>query len=812
MRRLLNDLRYALRQLRKSPGFAITAIVTLALGIGANTVMFTLVDSIMLRPLPFAHQERLMRISGTTSEVFPKGWIRELATHSSSFASISGFGPDAESNITNGDSPDRVFGAAVMVNAFDTLGIHPALGSFFTKDDALPGQDPQAVLSYGYWRQHFGGDPGVIGRRIRIDGISRRIIGIMPAGVHFPYADTQFVTPVSFRGGDPADAWKEFDLRAFGRLKDGVTPGQAQAELRRLHALLLPLFPWRMPDVWASDMTVVPLLQFETGAVRPRLLLLFGAVGLILLIACANVANLILARAAGREREIAIRGALGASGRRLIQQLLSESLVLGLLAGVVGLVAAATSLQVFVRMLPADTPRLEDVSLHPSVLLFACGASILAGFLFGLVPAVKSTSLNLVETLRSGSRSLAGTVSQFRLSMVLVMGQIGLSVVVIVAAGLMLHSLYRLSQVDPGFRTDRVVTAEISLDATACREKGRCQSFFAALIDRARGLEGTEGVALTDSLPLSGWNNNYVYDAEGHTRDARQPARLATGRTVSPEYFAVLNLRLLRGRLLNESDASGASRAVVINQRMAETLWPQQDPLGKHIIGVADERTPAVWDPKAASIVVGVVRNSRQGSLDSGFSDEVYLPLTTAREQPAMYALVRTQTAPSEAAEELRRVVAGIDRLAPVTRVRTLDEVVAASVSAPRSLTVLLLGFGALAVVIGAVGVYSLIAYMVSWRTREIGIRLALGACRWQIVAGIVKQSLLLAGGGAVAGLIVALALARLLHGFLFEVSAIDPLTFCAVPLVMMFIALIAAWLPARRAAAVDPIQALRSE
>ncbi|MGH9615783.1 MAG: ABC transporter permease [Acidobacteriaceae bacterium] len=815
MTTLLNDLRYALRQLRKSPAFTVTAVLTLALGIGANAVIFTLVDSIMLRPLPFPHQDRLMRISGENGEIFPKGWIRELGTHSRSFQSISGYSADAEMNVSSADSVDREFGSMVTVNTFKTLGIRPTLGSFFSEGDAIAGQDLDVVLSYGYWREHFGGNPTVLGQRVRIDGVWRTILGVMPAGVHFPYPDTQFVIPVSFKGNDPIDAWQNFDLRAVGLLKNGVAPAQAQAELRKLHNVLLPLFPWRMPDIWASDMTVVPLLQSEVGAVQPKLLLLFGAVGLILLIACANVANLTLARASGREREIAVRGALGATGRRLVQQLLSESLVLGLLAGAVGLIFAAASLQVFVRLLPADTPRLGNVSFNWSVLLFAALASVFAGFSFGMVPAIKAVKIassHLLETLRSGSRGFAGKVSQFRLSRILVIGQIGSSVVVITVAGLMLHSLYKLSQVNPGFNTDHIVTAEVSLDATACSEKGRCQSFFETLLDRVRGIAGTEAVALTDSLPMSGWNENYVYDAEGHPREARQGASLATGRTVSAGYFSVLGLQLVRGRLLTPSDASGASRAVVIDQHMAEKLWPHQDPLGKHIIEVDDEPAPTVWNPRKASIVVGVVRNAREGSLEGGFQDEIFLPMTAMQAHPTMYVMLRTRTTPSQAAAALRRAVAEIDPLVPVTRVRTLDEVVSASVSAPRSLTLLLLSFGVLSLIIGAIGVYSLIAYIVSWRTREIGIRLALGEQRRQIALGIVKHSLLLAVLGSAAGLAVAIALTRLLHSFLFEVSPVDPLTFCIVSLLMMLIALIAAWIPARRAASVDPMQALRSE
>ncbi len=541
---VLQDVRFALRQMLKAPGFTITAVLTLALGIGANAVIYTLIDSILLRPLPFARQDRLVRITGSTSPVFPKGWIRELGRHSTALTSIAGYGADVESNVSESDTPDRVFGASVTVNAFDTLGIHPTLGHFFTAEDEVASQDHDVVLSYGYWQQHFAGDPSAIGRTIRIDGVSRRIIGVVPVGVHFPYADTQFVIPVSYRGDDTFDPWSNFDLRAFGRLADGASPAQAQAELRRLHSVLLPIFPFRMPDVWASDMTTVPLLESQTGAVRPRLLLLFGAVGLILLIACANVANLVLARATAREREIAVRSAMGASGRRLIQQLLSESAVLGMAAGAVGLLAALASLRLFVHLLPADTPRIQDISLHLGDVAFTFAASLVAGLLFGLIPSIKMASMNLLGTLRLGGRGLTGRGSRFGLPMILVMAQICLTVVVTTAAGLVLHSLYRLSRVDPGFRTDHIVTAEVSLDASACKDKGRCQSFFAALLDRAQGIASLESVALTDSLPLCGREDNYVYDAEGHPRDARQGALLATGRTVSSGYFDVLGLRL----------------------------------------------------------------------------------------------------------------------------------------------------------------------------------------------------------------------------------------------------------------------------
>jgi predicted permease len=811
------DIRFGMRQLRRSPGFAVTAILTLALGVGANTAIFTLIDSILLRPIPFADQDRLASISAGSafaSALFPKGWIRALQQNSQSFSSIAAYGPNAESNIAGTDSSERVFGSRVTVNLFDTLRIHPALGRFFSSENAVAGQDHVVVLSYGYWRERFAGNPDAVGQSIRIDGLSRRIIGVMPAGIQFPYDDTRFVVPVFFKGGDPIDPWADagYDLRGLGRLKDGVTPAAAQAELRRLHPVLLTLFPWRMPDIWAADMTVVPLLDEVVGDTRPRLMLLFGAAGLVLLIACANVANLMLAKAASREREMAIRGALGASGRRIVSQLLVESILIGMMAGVTGLGIAYGTLHALTLILPADTPRLGDIGLHWHVFLFAGAASVLTGVLFGLVPALKMASPNLQQSLRSGSISVSGKGAKFRASMALVVGQIALSVVVITTAGLLLHSLYGLSRVDPGFSTGRTITAEVSLDATACRQAGHCQGFFRQLVRQAHGIAGVDDAALVSALPMTGYDLSYVYDAENHLRSAGQGALLAAGRNVSPGYFSLMGLRLMHGRLLTDSDETGTSRAVVINQRMAQDLWPNQDPLGKHLESVVDENSPGALNSSIASIVVGVVGNTHHDSLQGGFGNEVYLPLTIKNESPAMSILLRSSLPAPELAPVLRRAVAAIDPSAPVTRVRTLNDVIALSVSATRALTLLLLGFGALAVGVGAVGVYSLIAYIVNWRTREIGIRLALGASKWGILSLVFRQSLLLSAVGSAAGLAAAIASARLLCGFLFGVSPVDPLTFCIVPLLMLLVALVAAWVPARRAASIDPMRALRTE
>jgi predicted permease len=810
LEQLNRDLHFGFRQLRKSPGFAITAILTLALGVGANTAIFTLIDSIVLRPLPFPQQDRLVYLSA--DGFFPKGWIRALQQNSQSFQSLSAYGPNAESNVAGPDISERVFGSRVTVDLFDTLDIHPVLGSFFSAGNAVEGQDQVVVLSHGYWQERFAANPNVLGQTIRIDGISRRILGVMPAGIHFPYDDTRFVIPVAFKGGDATDPWLGYDLRGLGRLKDGVSPAAAQAELLRLHPHLLPLFPWRMPDSWVSETTVVPLLDEVVGDTRPRLMLLFAAVGLVLLIACANVANLMLAKAASREREIAIRGALGASGSRIVSQLLVESILIGVLAGIAGLSIAYGTLRGLTLILPADTPRLAEIGLHWHVFLFAGAASVLTGVLFGLVPALKMASPNLQQTLRSGSLSVIGKGASFRVSMALVVGQIALSVVVITTAGLLLHSLYGLSRVNPGFSTDKVITAEVSLDATACRQQGHCQSFFNGLVQQAHGIAGVQDAALVSNLPMTGDDLNYFYDAEGHPREARQDSLKAAGRTISTDYFSLIGLHLIRGRLLTDTDQTGASRAAVISQHMAEALWPNQDPIGRHLESVSDEPTPGVFNANLASIVVGVVANTHHDTLQNSFGDEVYFPMTIKNETSSMSILLRSPLPASQLTPMLRQTVASIDLAAPVTRVRTLNEVVASSVSATRALTLLLLGFGALAVGVGAVGVYSLIAYIVNWRTREIGIRLALGASRWGILSLVFKQSILLSAMGSIVGLGVAIATARLLRGFLFEVNPLDPITFCAVPLLMLLLALVAAWVPARRAASIDPMLALRSE
>jgi predicted permease len=817
MQGLGRDIRYALRQLNRSRGFAVVAILTLALGIGANTAIFSVIDSILLEPLPFPHQDRLVQvIADPNASNSPKGWVREYQASSHALASVSGYSLNTEFNVTGIGNAARAFGSTVSTNLFETLGVRPALGRFFSSADAVDGQDRVIVLSNGFWKQHFGADPNVIGKTILLDGVNREIIGVASPETHFPDFDTQFWIPIAFKAGDMYDPWTDFVYQAIGRLRDGFTPSQAQAELLTVHRQMLAKFPWIMPDDWAKDLRVTSLLDSVVGDVRPRLLLLSGAVGLVLLIACANVANLMLARAAARQREIAVRTALGANTGRLVRQMLTESAVLATLAGTLGILLAAISLNALKLILPPDTPRLANLALHGDVFLFAAAVSLLTGVLSGLVPALQAGNRDLQGSLRLNAGNVFGTAHRFRISRLLVVGQIALAVVVITAAGVMLRSLARLAGTNPGFRAEQTMTAQISLDRTSvrddCARKGSCLAFFETLLDRAQSLPGVESAALVDRLPMSGNDNWFDFDAEGHPRTPRERGFESSGRIASPSYFNLMGIHLLRGRLFNASDFSGTTRAALINAAEANQLWPNQNPIGKHIEYVVDEPAPSLLDPNVAYIVVGVVSDTRHQGLDRDSGLETYLSMAPRTEKPVMNILLRSNLGSTELADSLRALVAQLDPSVPVTKVRTLQSVITSSTAAPRSLTMLLTAFGALAILVGGFGVYSLISYTVSWRTREIGLRLALGANRLQIAELVLRQSLTLAVAGSAVGLVGAVAVTRLMSQFLFETSPLDPLTYSLVPILFCILALAAAWAPARRASGVDPMVAIRDE
>ncbi len=545
-------------------------------------------------------------------------------------------------------------------------------------------------------------------------------------------------------------------------------------------------------------------------------MLLSGAVGLVLLIACANVANLMLARAAARQREIAMRTALGANTVRLVRQMLTESAVLATLAGSLGVLFAALSLGALKLVLPPDTPRLANLALHGDVFLFAAAVSLLTGILSGLVPALQAGNRDLQGSLRVNAGNVFGTAKRFRISRLLVVGQIALAVVVITAAGVMLRSLAKLASTNPGFRAEQTMTAQVSLNRgpvrDECAQKGSCLSFYEQLLDRAQSLPGVSAAALVDRLPMSGKDDWFNFDAEGHPRTARERGFKSSGRIVSASYFGLMGIHLVRGRLFNASDYAGTTRAALINAAEANQLWPHQDPIGKHIEYVVDEPSPALLNPDIAYIIVGVVSDTRHEGLDKESGLETYLPMSPRNEKAEMQVLLRSNLTSTELAGSLRDLVAQMNSAVPVTKVRTMQSVITSSTAAPRSLTLLLTAFGGLAILVGAIGVYSLISYTVSWRTREIGLRLALGANRIQIARLVLGQSLLLAVAGSALGIAGAIGATRLMRGFLFETSPLDPLTYTLVPTLFCILALAAAFAPARRAASVDPMIALRNE
>ena len=532
----------------------------------------------------------------------------------------------------------------------------------------------------------------------------------------------------------------------------------------------------------------------------------------MLLIACGNVANLMLARAAARQREMALRRALGANARRLLQQVLTESGLIAVLSGITGMVLAAVTLHALKLLLPPDTPRLANIALRGDVLIFAAIVSLITGILAGLAPAWKAAGPDLQSSLRLNETNVFGSAGRFHTSRLLVIGQIALAVIVITAAGVMLRSLSRLSSVDPGFRTSSLVSAQISLDHDACHSKGACTALYQNLLTHARGLPGVTGAALIDALPLSGLDAWYVFDAEGHPRSPSQLSMEASSSIVSADYLSMMGIHLRRGRLFDSLDATGSSRAILVNQSLANYLWPNQDPIGKHLQSVTIEPSPAIMEMKTAVVVVGVVSDTRHQSLEKGAGWEVYLPTSPNNEKPVMNIVLRSNLDAGEVATELRLMVAALDPRIPVTRVRTMDEVVAASTAAPRSLATLLTVFALLAIGVGTIGVYSLIAYTASWRTREFGLRLALGANRTQVSMLIIRESLTLTATGALLGLAGAFAVTSLMRRFLFETSPADPLTYASVLILFGVLSVIAAWRPAYRASLVEPMEVLRSE
>jgi predicted permease len=805
----LLDVRYAARMMRRNLGVTLIAVLTLVLGIGANTAIFSLVDGVLLRPLSLPDANRLVAIS----TYYPKGAFVVMRNQSRTMDFIAQ-SDNTAFNLTGRDLPIRLIGNAVSANWFAVLGVQAAQGRTFQEGEDQPGKDDIVILSHSLWERQFNSDTNIIGRSILLEGTNRRVVGVMPADFRFPSPKTELWVPLNLDPRKTGDYWGSSYMPITARLRREATLEQAKGDLAELRPKILAGFAWRMPDeTWAKS-RVIPLQEAIVGDARASLLILLGAVGLLLLIACANVANLLLARATTRQKEIALRAALGASRWRIIRQLMSESVLTSLIGGALGLAAARYGLSILKSMLPADTPRLADVAVDTRVLAFTALLSILTGILFGLVPAAGASRVDLTKSLKTGDRS--GASGNTVLSRILVIGEVAVSVVLVIAAGLLVKTLWNLSNANPGFRADYIVTARVTPNQSFCNEVGRCQTFYNDLLSRVRALPEVRDVAAVNGLPLGGSFETIPADVEGYAVPAGAHVPMLLERVVTPDYVRVMGIPLLQGRDLTEADtAENAQRVALISKSTAEHYWPGKDPIGKHF----KPRWLQEW-----WTIVGVVGDVRENTMTRNWEDwldgEIYTsygPHAIAERGPEappaeLTLVIRTTRAPNQLAGDLQRTVSQLNGDVPVTQIEALRGWVAEAISGPRSTALLFVLFAALALLLGAVGVYGVISYSVAQRTREIGIRIAMGARRKEVLYLIVGQGGRLAVAGVAVGLLGALVLTRLMASLLYGVGTADPSTYFGVALLLVLIAIAASYIPARRAMRVDPVVALRYE
>ncbi|MGC2186000.1 MAG: ABC transporter permease [Terriglobales bacterium] len=807
MTSLLQDIRYALRQLQKNPGFTVVAVLTLALGIGGNTAVFSLVNGILLLPLPYHQPEQLVSVTGT----YPKGALVAMREQMRTM-DVAAYSEGHDMNLTGIGEPVRLTGASVSAELLSILGTRPALGRTFFAGEDSAGQDNFVVLSHALWQQRFGSDPSIVGRSVELEGESRQVLGVMPADFHFPSAKTQLWIPLRNDPRNPVAYWAGDFMPVVGRLRPGSTLQQARAEVRVFQSHVGALFPWKMPASWNADVSVVWLQNGMVADVRTRLLMLLAAVALVLLIACANVANLTLSRAASREKEISIRSALGAVPRRIARQLLTESVLLAALGGLLGLAFAAAGLSLLKVTLPADTPRLAGVQMDGRVLLFTGGLAILTGFIFGIAPALQTSRTAVAQSLNSGGRGATVSVSR-HLRSSLAVAEVAFAVLLVTAAALLIRSFWTLSHVNPGFQSEHIVTARITPNESFCSDTARCLSFYRSVLDQVQSAPGVSGAALVNTLPLGGRVSKRSLEIENFVVPPAQTSPLFWLDVVTPEYFHVMDIPLLSGRWFTQSDASGNPPVAVVAAATARRFWGSANPVGKHIrfVGEKEWRT-----------VVGVVADVRaydlQHSEPEFMQGTLYVPhspkgtLEGGTLPAEMTIVVRTSWDEAQAGAMLSRVVTGLNQEAPVSEIRTMRAVMSEAVSTPASTTSLFVTFAALALVLGMVGIYGVLAFLVSKRTREIGIRIAMGAQRRDVLWLVMKEGARFSLIGIVLGLAAAVALTRLLSSELYGVSPMDPVTYAGVAAAMAMVTLLASYVPTRRAMRVDPLIALRGE
>jgi putative ABC transport system permease protein len=809
METLLQDVRYGARMLRKNPGFTAVAVVALALGIGANTAIFSVVNAVLLRPLAFPEPDRLVTLAENnlrrgvdhSSVSYPNfaDWREQNASFESAAASM-----ESDFNTSIGDQPERVQAAIVSASLFHVLGVEPVLGRGFTDEEDRPGAGPVVVLGYGFWQQRFGGDPGVIGRSIPVEGLNVTIVGVMPAGFRFPVGTTPvpMLAPLSFLSADMQGQRGAHFLSVVARLRPGVTLEQARADMDAIGQRLAAQYPDSNTD---TSVTVTLLHERLVTDVRPALLVLLGAVGFVLLIACANVANLLLVRSTARRKEIAIRAALGAGRWRVVRALLTESTLLACLGGALGLLLAIWGTDVLISVGPTGLVRVDEISVDGRVLGFTVAVSLVTGIVFGLLPALHASRIDLSEALKEGGANRVASARD-RVRSALVVTEVALSVVLLIGAGLMVRSFARLLDVDPGFRPDHVVTAQLTLPDATYTEPQQVAAFYDRVLDRLRQIPGVQSAGAVTTLPLDGSRISVSYEVEGQpTPPGLQQS--AGFDAVSPGYFRTLGIPILTGRDFTDQDRADGRPVIIVNEAMARRCWPGQDPIGKRITSgiTMDDGDPPVRE------VVGVVGDVRHNSLSSEARAAYYIPFAQVPMGMATLA-VRTAAEPAAVTSAMRAAVRDVDSNQPLYNARVMEQVVAESVATPRFYATLLGIFGAVALVLAAVGIYGVMAYSVTQRTHEIGVRIALGAQPLQVLRLVVGHGLALALVGVGIGLAAAFALTRLMSSMLFGVSATDPLTFGGLAALLVGVALLACYVPARRASRVDPMVALRYE
>jgi putative ABC transport system permease protein len=800
METLLRDIRYGSRNLIKRPGFTIVALIALALGIGANTAIFSLVNGVLLRPLPFAEPDRLVwmwgniRNGGNRASVSPPDFL-DYRNENKTFEEFAGFFP-AVLNLTGSGEPERLSGAGITGNYFQALGAKPLLGRTFVLENEKPGNDQVVVLSYALWQKRFGGDPAIVGKTIALDGKAREVIGVMPQHFNFPRAAGLWV-PINF-DIDPEMKWRKAHfMRPIGKLKEGVTIAQAKADMDVIARRLEEQYP-ESNTGWS--LRLVSLREELVGNTRPTLFILLGAVGFVLLIACANVANLLLVRAAARQKEIALRTALGAGRFRIVRQMITESVLLALMGGTLGTLLAIWGVDLLVTLSADNIPSTAQISIDATVLGFTLLISLLTGVLFGLAPALRTMNLNLTDSLKEGGRSGSEGARRNRTRSVLVVIESAVAVMLLVGAGLLVRSLIQLQNTSPGFDAHNVMTMGITLSRQKYSTPEKSSSFFQELEGRVRGLPGVESVGLVTELPLSGLLNDMPFTVEGRPPVTIDQAFDADFRRVNQHYLSTLRIPLLRGRNFTEQEVRQSAKVLLISELLASQVFPNEDPLGKRLIMVMADQP---WE------IIGVVGDIRHRALETQPFPAMYLPTyATGRTN----LVIRTQGDPTSITTAVRKEVQALDPDQPVADVKTMEQWVDSAVAGPRYRTLLLGLFALLALVLASTGIYGVMSYSVAQRTHEIGVRMALGARQLDVLKLVVLQGMGLVLIGVAVGLVGAFALTRVMASLLFGVGAKDPVTFAVVAALLSLVAFVACYIPARRATKVDPLVALRYE